>query len=190
MRLQLRDPERNFKPRDRVTTAEDKLFVLLNEALSDQPAGLEYGLRQEADLVVRHGQRIATAMAKYDNTLGALFLHAQPAHGLHRYYMHQGHLAASANALTLARSLRHRLWDNSTLPTRQLPNVGQVTAGRLRAAGITCLRDLASKDPRWVEQVTARHYPFGSQLQHALTQLLPPRVELHLQPLRTLLVAR
>lgn len=99
--------------------------------------------------------------------------------------MHQRHLAATANALTLSRSLRHRLWDNTSLPTRQLPNVGQVTAGRLRAAGIACLRDLAARDPRWVEQVTSRHYPFGTQLQHALTQLLPPRMELHLQPLRT-----
>lgn len=64
VRLQLRDPEKGFRPRDRVTTAEDKLFVLINEALSDKPAGLEYSLRQEADLVVRHGQRVATAMAK------------------------------------------------------------------------------------------------------------------------------
>lgn len=102
-----------------------------------------------------------------------------------RYYMHQGHFAASANALTLSRSMRLRLWDNTTLPTRQLPNVGQVTASRLRAAGITSLRDLAARDPRWVEQVTTRHYPFGTQLQHALTQLLPPRMELLVQPLRT-----
>lgn len=64
VRLQLRDPEKGFRPRDRLVTAEDKVFVLVNEALSDLPAGLEYGLRQEADLVVRHGQRIAAAMAK------------------------------------------------------------------------------------------------------------------------------
>lgn len=37
----------------------------INEALSDQPAGLEYALRQEADYVIKTGQRIMTAMAKY-----------------------------------------------------------------------------------------------------------------------------
>lgn len=80
--------------------------------------------------------------------------------------------------------MRHRLWDNTTLVARQLPNVGQVTATKLRAAGVTDLWDLATRDPRWVEQAVARHYPFGSQLQQTLLRLLPPRIDLQLRVLR------
>ena len=73
------------------------------------------------------------------------------------------HLAATANALLLHKVLKARMWDNSRLLTRQLPGIGNLLADRLAAAGIYHLFKLESTDPRRIESITQRHYPFGER---------------------------
>lgn len=53
------------------------------------------------------------------------------------------------------------MWDNSRLLTRQLPGIGNLLADRLAAAGIDHLLKLEGADPRRIETITQRHYPFG-----------------------------
>ena len=71
------------------------------------------------------------------------------------------HLASTANALLLHKAMRARMWDNSRLLTRQLPGIGNLLADRLAAAGIDHLLKLEGADPRRIETITQRHYPFG-----------------------------
>jgi predicted flap endonuclease-1-like 5' DNA nuclease len=70
-------------------------------------------------------------------------------------------LPETFNALLLAKSLRQRLWIDSQLETRQLAGIGPLIAQRLAAAGVNKLRQLAEVDPRRLEALAQRHYPFG-----------------------------
>jgi len=72
-----------------------------------------------------------------------------------------GRLAATANSMLLHKALRNRMWDDSRHVARQLPGIGSLLADRLAAAGIDHLRKLQDTDPRRIETVTQRHYPFG-----------------------------
>lgn len=79
-----------------------------------------------------------------------------------RLCQHRGALAATANALLLHKCLRQRLWDTTALEVRQLPGIGKLLGERLAAAGLGRLRALAAAEPRCIEAVTLRHYPFGA----------------------------
>jgi ATP-dependent DNA helicase HFM1/MER3 len=84
---------------------------------------------------------------------------------LRRLCEHKGALAATANALLLGKCLRQRLWDSSGLEVRQLPGIGKLLGERLAAAGLGKLRALAAAEPRRIEAVTQRHFPFGARWQ-------------------------
>lgn len=83
-----------------------------------------------------------------------------------RYFAHVGRLAATANASLLHKALKSRMWDNSRRLTRQLPGIGKLLADRLADAGIDHLVKLESADPRRIETITQRHYPFGEMFLH------------------------
>lgn len=70
--------------------------------------------------------------------------------------------AATFNALLLQKSLRQRMWTDSQLETRQLPGIGPQIAQRLAAAGVHKLRQLSEVEPRRLEALAQRHYPFGA----------------------------
>ena len=59
------------------------------------------------------------------------------------------------------------MWDDTSRVSRQVPGIGSLLAERLAAAGIDQLRKLQEADPRRIETVTQRHYPFG---QHTTKQ--------------------
>ena len=63
------------------------------------------------------------------------------------------------------------MWDDSRHGTRQLPGIGGLLAERLAAAGIDHLHKLQATDPRRIETVTQRHYPFGKPLWKAVHDL-------------------
>jgi hypothetical protein len=81
-----------------------------------------------------------------------------------RVYAHVGALAATGNALTLEKALRHRMWPGSREECRQLPNIGKLLGSRLAANGMGSLLALQDTDPRKIEAVTQRNYPFGKNL--------------------------
>ena len=70
-------------------------------------------------------------------------------------------LAATANALLLHKCLRQRMWENSGLQCRQLSQVGKLLSKRLAAVDLGKLSQLSIADPRRIESVTQRNYPFG-----------------------------
>jgi len=80
---------------------------------------------------------------------------------LHRLFAHKEALAATANALLLQKCLKQKMWDSTNVECMQLQSVGKQTSKLLAAAQLGTLRQLAAADPRKIEAVTQRHYPFG-----------------------------
>lgn len=73
-----------------------------------------------APQVLRVGSRVAMCMFKY--------------------FHHRHMFAATCNSLVLAKSLKQRMWPDSSKSCRQLPNINKVQADRLAAAGMATLQ--------------------------------------------------
>ena len=56
-------------------------------------------------------------------------------------------------------------------------------AERLAEAGVHSLRQLAAVDPRRLENMAQRHFPFGNEVRDALRQLMPPTILVECTPL-------
>ena len=157
------DPANPAKAVKVVTTASQKLFLLVQDVLSDSPSEViaaSHTLRVEADDVLRHGGRICRCLAAA--------------------CIHDCRLSASAHALVLARCCELRMWDNSKAVARQFNGVGPVLSKAIMNAGITSLDALDSADPRRLEAVTGRMYPFGNTLKAAVART--PRVVVDIEP--------
>nr|AKI32384.1 DNA helicase [Watanabea reniformis] len=158
------DPNRSQRPKERIATGPEKIFIMVNDALSNDPSDtLDFSMKQELAQVFKSGARILACMAKL--------------------YAHKECLAASANALMLQKCLRQRMWDNSRHQCRQLAGVGRQMTERLAAAGISTLRELHAADPRRIESAAQRHFPFGNQIQEELRVIMAPAVKLEITPL-------
>ena len=159
------------KIKQRVQTASEKIFLLLQEALSDNPEALaaagqlDVGMKQDRDRVLRDGLRISRAAAEF--------------------FASRRQLAATANALSMVKTLRQRLWPDSRLECRQLDGVGPRQAQALARAGVTTVSRLLAESPRRLEAVLGRHYPYGDQLQSMAATSMPPLVALSLRSLGT-----
>jgi len=57
---------------------------------------------------------------------------------------------------------------------KQLPGIGKLLGQRLKAAGAGTLRQLAELDPRRIETITQRNYPFGDYNDFSACQIIPP----------------
>jgi ATP-dependent DNA helicase HFM1/MER3 len=160
LRHRVMAPARPDRVAARLASGPDKVFVLLNWALSDAGAEikLDYALRADAEQAATVGARLAAAMVKY--------------------YVLAGRAAEAFNALLLRKSLRARLWTGSPLEARQAAGVGAASAERLAAAGVRGLAALAAADPRRLEALARRPYPWGSQVRAAAAALLPPPLRL------------
>ena len=78
-----------------------------------------------------------------------------------RYYAHKHQLAATANSLLLRKSLQRRIWYDSARQSGQVSKVGRQASERLGAAGLRDLAALHDADPRRIEALAQRNYPFG-----------------------------
>ncbi|GJP53633.1 hypothetical protein CLOM_g12786 [Closterium sp. NIES-68] len=144
------------KVKRRIQDDHEKIFILINDTLSGDPSNLDFTMSQDVKGICTNGNRIATCMGRY-------FFFA-------KRYME------SLSSLCLAKCMRHHLWDTSQFLLKQLTGVGHVTAKALLAAGIDSFDKLQQSDPRRIESLTGRKYPFGNQIKEAL-DALPPSVE-------------
>ncbi|GAQ86596.1 DNA/RNA helicase MER3/SLH1 [Klebsormidium nitens] len=149
----------NGKPKKRIQTDPEKIFVLANDALSAEPSQLDFTLTQDVSGICSNGSRIARCMSEY--------------------FASKKRYKETVAALTLAKCLRQRMWEDSTNLLKQLHGVGTMTQRALLAAGFSTFEALEKADPRRLETITGRKYPFGNQLKQAL-QELPARVALDL----------
>ena len=97
-----------------------------------------------------------------------------------RYFSHMERSKELCDSIVLRKVLTNRKWQDDPLLTTQLPSVGIVTALKLSKANLVDLRKLAEVDPRHLEKVTDRAFPWGNQILNSLAEVLPPRLSVEL----------
>ena len=152
------------KVSDKITTAEEKIFVLINRGLADNaPEKIDYSLRQDTEHALNVGARLCQAFF--------------------RYFLHKNAARETFNALILCKSLKQKLWPGSLFEVRQVPGVGPVISQRLATSGIHSIAELCTIDARRLESLAKCPFPWGNKIQESLRRILPPQLELKCQPM-------
>ncbi|KAK1567272.1 hypothetical protein Q3G72_010178 [Acer saccharum] len=151
------------KRKKRIQTREEKIFVLANDCLTGDPSVHDLSLTQDMNSLCSNGCRIARCMKEY--------------------FIYKKNYRGAVNSTLLAKSLYQRLWDDSPYLLKQLPGIGMVTAKALHSMGIKSFETLADGDPRKIEIVTGRKYPFGNHIKESL-QSLPPKVDMKIEEVK------
>ncbi|KAG7033104.1 DExH-box ATP-dependent RNA helicase DExH17, partial [Cucurbita argyrosperma subsp. argyrosperma] len=148
------------KKKKRIQTREEKIFILANDCLTGDPSIHDLSLSQDMNSICSNGCRIAKCMKEY--------------------FVYRKNYKGTFSSMLLAKSLYQKLWDDSPFLLKQLPGIGMVTAKALHSMGIKSFEALAEADPRKIEIVTGRKYPFGNHIKESLSSL-PPEVDLKLE---------
>ncbi|KAJ8443907.1 hypothetical protein Cgig2_032731 [Carnegiea gigantea] len=148
------------KKKKRIQTREEKIFVLANDCLTGDPLAHDLSLTQDANSICSNGCRVAKCMKEY--------------------FIFRKNYKGALNSIILGKSLHHKLWDDSPYLLKQLPGIGMVTAKALHSMGITSFQSLAEADPRRIEIVAGRKFPFGNHIKESLLSL-PPKVEMQIE---------
>ncbi|KAH0462845.1 hypothetical protein IEQ34_010420 [Dendrobium chrysotoxum] len=150
----------NGKKKKRIQTREEKIFVLANDCLTGDPSVHDLSLNQDMNSICTNGCRIAKCMKEC-------------------FIFRRSYKGALSSSL-LAKCLHQRLWDDSPYLLKQLPGIGMVTAKALHSAGINSFDKMFEADPRKIELITGRKYPFGNHIKESLLSL-PPKVEMRVE---------
>ncbi|KAL9674417.1 hypothetical protein QQ045_030689 [Rhodiola kirilowii] len=145
------------KRKKRIQTREEKIFVLANDCLTGDPMVHDLSLIQDMNSICSNGCRIVKSMKEF--------------------FIYKKNYKGVINSSLLAKSLFQKLWDDSPYLLKQLPGIGMVTAKALHSMGVTTFDALEEADPRRIEMVTGRKYPFGNTIKESL-QSLPSKVEM------------
>lgn len=148
------------KRKKRIQTREEKIFVLTNDCLTGDPSIHDLSMTQDANSICSNGCRIAKCMKEY--------------------FIYKRSYRGAVNSTLLAKSLHQKLWDDSPYLLKQLPGIGMVTAKALHSMGVQSFDALAEADPRRIEIVTGRKYPFGNHIKESLLSL-PPKVNMKVE---------
>ncbi|KAK7825009.1 dexh-box atp-dependent rna helicase dexh17 [Quercus suber] len=148
------------KRKKRIQTREEKIFVLANDCLTGDPSVHDLSLSQDMNSICSNGSRIVKCMKEF--------------------FIYKKNYKGALNSILLAKSLYQKLWDDSSYLLKQLPGIGMVTAKALHSMGINSFETLAEADPRRIEIVTGRKYPFGNHIKDSLHSL-PPKVDMKVE---------
>ncbi|CAK9176144.1 unnamed protein product [Ilex paraguariensis] len=148
------------KRKKRIQTREEKIFVLANDCLTGDPSVRDLSMSQDMNSICANGCRIAKCMKEY--------------------FIFKKNYKGALNSTLLAKSLHQKLWDDSPYLLKQLPGIGMVTAKALHSMGVKSFETLSEADPRKIEIVTGRKYPFGNHIKDSLLAL-PPKVEMKVE---------
>ncbi|XP_048230320.1 DExH-box ATP-dependent RNA helicase DExH17 [Ricinus communis] len=148
------------KRKKRIQTREEKIFVLANDCLTGDPSAHDLSLTQDTNSICSNGCRIAKCMREY--------------------FIFKKNYKGAVNSILLAKSLYQKLWDDSPYLLKQLAGIGMVTAKALHSMGIKSFGELAEADPRRIEIVTGRKFPFGNHIKDSLLSL-PPKVNIRIE---------
>ncbi|XP_061367857.1 DExH-box ATP-dependent RNA helicase DExH17 [Gastrolobium bilobum] len=152
------------KKKKRIQSREEKIFIIANDCLTGDPSVHDLSLIQDMNSICSNGCRIAKCMKDY--------------------FVYKRNYKGAVNSALLAKSLDQKLWDDSQYLLKQLPGIGMVTAKALHSMEIKSFEALAEADPRRIEIVTGRKYPFGNHIKDSLL-LLPPKVDVKLEEIES-----
>ncbi|KAJ0962512.1 hypothetical protein J5N97_027634 [Dioscorea zingiberensis] len=150
----------NGKRKKRIQSREEKLYVLANDCLTGDPSIRDLSLNQDTNSLCSNGCRIARCLKEC--------------------FIYKKSYKGAVNSTLLAKCLHQRLWDDSPYLLKQLPGIGMVTAKALLSAGICSFRTMEEADPRKIEILTGRKYPFGNHIKESLLSL-PPKLEMQIE---------
>ncbi|EPS65628.1 hypothetical protein M569_09143, partial [Genlisea aurea] len=145
------------KKKKRIQTREEKIFVLLNDCLTGDPLVRDLSMSQDVNSICSNGSRIAKCMKEY--------------------FTFNKSYRGALSSMIITKCLHQKLWDDSPYLLKQLPGIGMVTAKALHSMGVTSFETLRKADPRKIELMTGRKYPFGNQIKESLLSL-PPTIEM------------
>ncbi|KAE8696936.1 ATP-dependent DNA helicase MER3-like protein [Hibiscus syriacus] len=148
------------KRKKRIQTREEKIFFLANDCLTGNPLVHDLSMSQDANSICLNGCRIAKCMKEY--------------------FICKKNYKGSLNSSLLAKSFYQKLWDDSPLLLKQLPGIGMVTAKALQSMGVKSFETLAEADPRIIEIVNGKNFPFGNHIKESLTSL-PPKFAIEIE---------
>ncbi|XP_010936598.1 ATP-dependent DNA helicase MER3 homolog [Elaeis guineensis] len=150
----------NGKRKKRIQMREEKIFVLANDVLTGDPSVHDLSLNQDMNSICSNGCRIAKCMKEC--------------------FIYRKNYRGATNSILLAKCFHQKLWDDSPFLLKQLPGIGMITAKALNSAGINSFESMMEADPRKIEIITGRKYPFGNHIKESL-QSLPPEVEIQIK---------
>eukprot|EP00268_Persea_americana_P044332 TRINITY_DN4480_c0_g1_i11.p1 TRINITY_DN4480_c0_g1~~TRINITY_DN4480_c0_g1_i11.p1 ORF type:complete len:1021 (+),score=205.13 TRINITY_DN4480_c0_g1_i11:1226-4288(+) len=159
-RLRFHVLSENGKQKKRIQMREEKIFVLVNDCFTGDPSIHDLSFSQDINSICSNGCRIARCMKEY--------------------FIYRKSYKGALNSSLLAKSLHQRLWDDSPYLLKQLPGIGMVTAKALHLAGINSFKTMEEADPRRIEIITGRKYPFGNHIKDSLLSL-PPKIEVKIE---------
>ncbi|KAG6389908.1 hypothetical protein SASPL_151383 [Salvia splendens] len=159
-RLRFHALDERGKRKKRIQSREEKMFILVNDCLTGDPVVRDLSMTQDTNSVCSNGSRIAKCMKEY--------------------FMYKKSYKGALSATLLAKCLHQKLWNDSPYLLKQLPGIGMVTAKALHSMGVTSFDTLSEADPRKIELMTGRKYPFGNHIKESLL-LLPPKIEMTLK---------
>ena len=94
--------------------------------------------------------------------------------------LHRQDAIGARHALELARSFSARVWDNSPLQMKQLPQIGLAAIRKLAMGGVNSIEALETTEPHRIETLMSRHPPFGQKLIGGLRDFPKLRVSMKL----------
>ena len=94
--------------------------------------------------------------------------------------LHLQDAVAARHALELARSFSARVWDNSPLQMKQLPQIGLAAIRKLAMGGVNSIEALEATEPHRVETLMSKNPPFGQKLLGSLRDFPKLRVSMKL----------
>ena len=147
----------------RVKSANQKVFLLFMYALSSKCQhefkNVSFYLKQEANGVVSKAVQIVQCMIKQFSTAPEM---AQ----------------ALSSALLLRKILVQKRWADDPMLLTQAKDIGEVIASRLVKTGISSLRELLAADPRTLENVAQKHFPWGTKMKETVSKICPPPLQI------------
>ncbi|CAN1817921.1 DExH-box ATP-dependent RNA helicase DExH17 [Linum perenne] len=168
-RLRFHVNDEKGKRKKRIQSKEEKIFILANDCLTGDPSIRDLSLSQDMNSVCTNGNRIAKCMKEY--------------------FLFKRNYKGAVQSILLAKSLYQKLWDDSPYLLKQLPGIGMVTAKvsffciclkALDSMGVKSFNALAEADPRRIEIITGRKFPFGNHIKDSLLSL-PPKVDISIE---------
>lgn len=124
------------KPKKRIQTTEEKIFVLTNDFLTGDPLVHDLSMTQ-VHLTMKMALRSTLRICFCTNFSYCLIMQdmnsvssngCRIAKCMKEYLVHKKSYIGALNSTLLAKSLHQKLWDNSKYLLKQLPGIGMVTA--------------------------------------------------------------
>eukprot|EP00958_Prasinococcus_capsulatus_P007065 scaffold655_cov379-Prasinococcus_capsulatus_cf.AAC.22 len=151
------------KIKKRISTSQEKILILINHSLSDHPMDLGKMASTLAQDIATIFSSVAPRLMKAMSEVCA----------------HKAYLKPAETALALCACLERRQWKTTLFPLRQLEGIGPVLSKQLLQSGISSFADLQCADPRRLEALCKKNYPWGNTMKHKLVSV-PSQVKLEI----------